>query len=53
MTAAQLSPEVRAAIREAARRNVAKAPPPKAWQIAVLAPLFAGFNPRAARREAA
>jgi len=35
-----VSPEVRAAIREAARRNAAKAPAPKDWQIAILAPLF-------------
>jgi len=49
-----LSPELRAAIREAARRNAAKAPAPKDWQVAVLAPLFtAAARAISPRREAA
>lgn len=36
-----LSEETLAAIREAARRNVEKAPPLKAWQCEVIARVFA------------
>jgi hypothetical protein len=48
-----LSPETLAAIDAAADRNVARAPAPKAWQVAVLAPLFAQtLRPAPARRAA-